>query len=180
VFLERVGRRSEATRATYAYGLDAFARCFDVQLADLLVAKIKSGELDAYNTLDKFVGWLAGNGAVRKTIWIYVGSVKSLLEHEDVLLDRRKPRKVQLPVKVEVSIDWIPTREELRSLILNSLPGARALIALLASSGLRIGEATDEVITLGTRTLLEVMLKRCPRLGHVRCFERTRVSACIA
>lgn len=63
-----MGRRSEATRATYACGLDAFARCFDVQSVDLLVAKIKSSELDAYKTLDKFVGWLAGNGKEPKLV----------------------------------------------------------------------------------------------------------------
>ena len=114
-----MGRRSEATRATHACGLDAFARCFDVQSVDLLIAKIKSGKLDAYSTLDKFVSWLDGNGAAPKTIWIYTGAVKSLLEHEDVLLDRRKLRKVQLPANVEVSVDRIPTREELRGLILN-------------------------------------------------------------
>jgi hypothetical protein len=96
--------------------LDASARCFDVQSVDLLIAKIKSSELDAYSTLDKFVGWLTGNGAAPKTIWIYVSAVKSLLEHEDVLLDRRKLRKIQLPAKVEISVDGIPTREELRGL----------------------------------------------------------------
>jgi len=57
-----MGRRSEATRATCACGLDAVARCFDVQSIDLLVAKIKSGELDAYETLDKFVGRLSADG----------------------------------------------------------------------------------------------------------------------
>jgi len=69
-----MGRRSEATRATYACGLDAFQRCFG-QSVDLLVAKIKSGELDAYKTLDKFVGCLSANGAAPKTIWI--GSFES-------------------------------------------------------------------------------------------------------
>jgi hypothetical protein len=62
-------------------------RCFDVQSVDLLVAKIKSGELHAYYTLDKFVGRLYADGAAPKTIWICAGAVKSLLEHGDVLLD---------------------------------------------------------------------------------------------
>jgi hypothetical protein len=89
-----MSRRSEAMRPTYGCGLDAFAQCFDVQSTDLLVAKIKSGELDAYPTLDKVVSWLAGNGAAPKTIWIYVRAVKSLLEHEDVLLEWRKLRRL--------------------------------------------------------------------------------------
>jgi integrase len=151
--------------------LDAFARCFDVQSVDLLTAKIKSSELDAYNTLDKFVGWLAGNGAAPKTIWIYAGAVKSLAEHEDVLLDRRKLRKVQLPAKVEVSIDRIPTREELRRLILNSPPGTRALIAFSASSGLRIGEAGN--LRIGN---LELLSNRITVVANKTKSRRTRVS----
>ena len=115
-----MGRRSEATKATYACGLNAFARCFDVQSVDPLIAGIKSGELDAYTALNKFVGSLTANGAAPKTIWIYVGAVKSLLDHEDVPLDRHKLRKLELPATVEVSIDRIPTREELRGLMLNS------------------------------------------------------------
>jgi len=121
--------------------LDAFARCFDVQSVDLLIAKIKSGELEAYSTLDKFVSWLDGNGAAPKTIWIYVGAVKSLLEHEDVLLDKRNVRKLQLPAKVEVSVDRIPTKQELRTIILNANLCASALISPLGTSGMRIGEA---------------------------------------
>ena len=98
-----MGRSSQATKATYACGLDAFARCFDVQSVDLLIAKVESAELDAYNTLDKFVGRLSADGAASKTIWIYVGA------ETDVLLDKRKLRKLQLPAKVEICIDRIPT-----------------------------------------------------------------------
>jgi integrase len=50
---------------------------------------------------------------------------------------------VELPPKAEVSIDRIPTREEMRSIILNSNRKTRALAALLATSGLRIGEAAS-------------------------------------
>ena len=72
-----MGRRSEATKATYACGLNAFARCFDVQSVDPLIAGTKSGELDAYTALNKFVGSLTANGAAPKTIWIYVGATSS-------------------------------------------------------------------------------------------------------
>lgn len=66
-----MGRRSEATKATYACGLDVFSRCFDVQQVGLLVARFKSGELDVYATIDKFVGWLVSNGAAPNTSWIW-------------------------------------------------------------------------------------------------------------
>ena len=56
-FLERMDQCSDATRATYRCGFDTFERCFEDQSVDLLIAKIKSSELDAYVLLDKFVGW---------------------------------------------------------------------------------------------------------------------------
>jgi integrase len=151
--------------------LDAFARCFGVQLVDLLIAKIKSGELEAYSTLDKFVSWLDGNGAAPKTIWIYVGAVKSLLEHEDVLLDKRKLRKLQLPAKVEVSVDRIPTKQELRTIILNANPCARALITLLATSGMRIGEAGNLHIAN-----LELLKNKVTIVANRTKSRRTRVT----
>jgi hypothetical protein len=73
-FLERIRRCFNVTKATYACGLNAFARFFHVQSVDLLVAKIKSSELDAYNTLDKFVGWLAENDAAPKPSGSTLGS----------------------------------------------------------------------------------------------------------
>jgi len=40
--------------------MDAIALSFDRSSSDLLVAKIKASEVDAYSTLDKFVSWLDG------------------------------------------------------------------------------------------------------------------------
>ncbi len=69
-------------------------------------------------------------------------AVKGLLRYEEISLDSYKFKaKVELPPKMEISVDRIPTREEMRSMILNSDRKTRALIALLATSGLRIGEA---------------------------------------
>jgi hypothetical protein len=61
-----------------------------------------------------------GIGATPRTIWIYVGGVKAQLEYEAIILDRHELKKVQLSAKVEVSVNRIPTREELRGLILNA------------------------------------------------------------
>jgi integrase len=143
-FLERKARRSEATRQTYAKAEASFARCFKVDSPDVVVARIKGGRLDAYEALDKFVGTLTANGAAPKTILTYVAAVKGLLRYEEITLDSYKFRaKVELPPKTEISIDRIPTREEMRTIVLNSDRKTRALIALLATSGLRIGEAAS-------------------------------------
>jgi len=141
-FLERKGRRSEATRQTYAKAEASFARCFNADSPDVLVQRIKGGKLDAYSALDKFVAWLTANGAAPKTVLTYVTAVKGLLRYEEISLDAYKFRaKVELPPKMEISVDRIPTREEMRTIVLNSDRKTRALIALLATSGLRIGEA---------------------------------------
>jgi len=141
-FLERKARRSEATRQTYAKAEASFARCFKADSPDVVVARIKGGKVDAYAALDKFVAWLTANGSAPKTVLTYVAAVKGLLRYEEISLDAYKFRaKVELPPKTEISIDRIPTREEVRTIILNSDRKTRALIALLATSGLRIGEA---------------------------------------
>jgi integrase len=143
-YLERKSRRSDATKLTYSKAELAFAKCFGVESADIVVSRIKARKLDAYEALDKFVGYLLGNGSAPKTVLTYTSAIKGLLRFEDITVDSQKLRdKVELPPKVEVSIDRIPTREEMRSIILNSDRRTRALIALLATSGLRAGEAVS-------------------------------------
>jgi integrase len=143
-FLERKARRSEATRQTYAKAEAAFAKCFNADSPDALVQRIKLGELDPYVAIDKFVAWLSANGAAPKTILTYVAAVKGLLRYEDINIDSYRFRsKVELPPKTEISVDRIPTRQEIRQIILNSDVKTRALVALLATSGMRIGEAAE-------------------------------------
>jgi integrase len=110
--------------------------------ADLVLAEIKAGGLDPYVALDKYVAWLVGRGLAPRTVLTFVSAVKGLFSSEDIVIDSTKLRnKVELPAQMEVSIDRIPTRQEIRILLLNSDKRTRALISLLATSGLRIGEA---------------------------------------
>jgi hypothetical protein len=77
-FLERKARRSEATRVTYGKAEGAFARCFEVKSADILVERMKAHELDPYAVLDKFVSYLLANGSAPKTVLTYVTAIKGL------------------------------------------------------------------------------------------------------
>lgn len=107
---------------TYGKAEAAFARCFGVKSADILVERIKAHELDPYTALDKFVSYLLANGSAPKTILTYVTAVKGLIRYESIPIDSYQLRaKVELPPKVEVSIDRIPTREEIRTILLNSV-----------------------------------------------------------
>jgi integrase len=163
-YSERKARRSEATRITYSEAEAAFARCFKVRSADALVHRIKAHRLDAYKALDKFVSYLLANGSAPKTVLTYVTAIKGLMRYEGISLDNYQLRaRVELPPKVEVSTDRIPTREQIRTILLNSNRRTRALISLLATSGLRVGEAaglraanlellSNKVMLMSTRT----------------------------
>lgn len=137
-----------------------------------MVSQIRSGELDVYKALDKFVSWLLGNGAAPRTVLTYVTALKGLLRYEGISLDSYQLRaKVELPPQVDVSLDRIPTREEMRSLLLNSTKGTRALIALLATSGLRIGEAAG--LRVGS---LELLSNKITLMSTRTKSRRTRVT----
>jgi len=98
---------------------DAFARCFNAKSPDV-VDLIKAHELDAYHALDKFVSCLLANGSEPKTVLTYLTAVKGPLRYEGITLaNYQLQAKVELPPKVEVSIDPTPKREEVRSILLN-------------------------------------------------------------
>jgi integrase len=171
-FLERKARRSEATRVTYGKAEVAFARCFGVKSADILVERMKAHELDPYVALDKFVSYLLANASAPKTVLTYVTAIKGLLRYESIPLDSYQLRaKVELPPKVEVSIDRIPTREEIRNILLNSNRKTRALVGLLATSGLRIGEAA--ALRIGN---LELLSNKITLMSSRTKSRRVRVS----
>ena len=95
-------------------------KCFGVESADIVVSRIKARKLDAYEALDKFVGYLLTNGSAPKNRPNLHKHRQTLFRFEDIAVDSQKLRdKVELPPKVEVSIDRIPGREEMRSIILN-------------------------------------------------------------
>ena len=131
-FVESVASRSEKTADAYQRGLDLFANCHHVDSPDSLVVGVKAGSLNQYQLLDKYVAFLNRQGYAPKSIWGYVSAVKSYYGYEDVDLDDRKFKKtVRLPTKTEISLDRIPTREEIRDLLINTSPRGRALVALL-------------------------------------------------
>ena len=140
-YADRKSRRSGRTAEIYASGVRLWASTLGFATADEAVAAIKSGKLDVYKALDDFVGHGMHVGMAPKTILTYLSGVKGFLRHEDVTIDQYRLRdKVTLPAKVDVSIDRIPTREEVKKLLLEADLKLKAVIATLASSGMRIGE----------------------------------------
>ena len=61
-------RCSDVAKLTCSKAELAFVKCFSVQSADIVVSRIKARRLDAYEALDKFVGYiLAKRPDVAKT-----------------------------------------------------------------------------------------------------------------
>jgi integrase len=140
-YIAKKGIRSKKTAETYEYALKVWARSLGVADADAGVQKIKDGKLDPYQALQGFVNYLSKKGSAPKTILTYHGALKGFLLDSDVELTENKLRaKIVLPQKYEISTDRAPTREEVRSILLRSKLPTKAAIAVLASSGLRLGE----------------------------------------
>ena len=108
--MERKDKSSEATEYAYGKALAKFADCFDVQSADVVAEHVKAHELDAYKVLDKFVSYLIGQGLAPKTVITYVTAASGFLRYEEVDVDPyRFKSRFELPRKIEISMDRIPT-----------------------------------------------------------------------
>lgn len=130
-----------ATAQTYQAALEAWALSVKAANPDEAAATIKAGRLNVYQALDTFVGYLMNAGFAPRTIWNYLSAVRGFLRFEDIQVDQYKLRdKITLPPEVEVSVDRIPTREEIKKLLLEADLRLKAAIAILASSGMRVGE----------------------------------------
>jgi hypothetical protein len=81
-FLDRKARRSEATKVTYGKAGEAFARCFGVKSAGVLVERMKAQNLNPYTALDKFVSYLLAIGSAPKTVLTYVTATLTCYNRE--------------------------------------------------------------------------------------------------
>ncbi len=112
------------------------------RLPDDVVQEIMTGKTNPYRLLDDFVGYLVKIKVSPNTTKNYVAAVKKWLSFAGVELSSDKLRDIlELPVQYSITSDRVPTIEELRDVLVVSKPRGKALIALLASSGIRIGEA---------------------------------------
>lgn len=142
VWLDRVFRRSHSVNSRHAaeMALRAFDRVFGEPVEDV-IEKVKEGKLDVYKVFDRFVSELDKAGLSSHSINGYVNRVKQYFAYNDVEWDETAFRvKVGLP-RVEEPDDRAPTVEELRRILVWGKLRTKALILVLASSGIRLGEA---------------------------------------
>ncbi|MGD0072398.1 MAG: site-specific integrase [Candidatus Bathyarchaeia archaeon] len=141
-WLNRVYRRSHSQNSRHA--VEMALRAFDREIgepAERVIAKVKSNQLDVYETFDKFVGSLDKAEASPSTITGYVNRIMRYFAFNDVVVDSVRFRaKVVMP-RVEDPDDRAPTVEELRSILSWGKLRTKTLILVMATSGMRLGEA---------------------------------------
>ncbi len=141
-FLERAYRRSRSLKSREAKLTALSVFCgFLRMLPNQVVEEVKSGRSDPYRILDDFVTYLSRIGVAPHSIKDYVSGVRKWLVFNDVEVESAKLReKVELPRQYSITVDKAPTKEELKRMLMAADLRGKALIACLASSGMRIGE----------------------------------------
>lgn len=145
-FEKRVFRKSQSTATLRFYRscrkkFEQFCRYqFKADIPEA-ARRVKQGEIDAYKLLDRYVDWLHGQGLRPKTVEGYVHGAKKLLRHHDVpILNELFLEKVTLPTAEEI-LDEAPTPDEIRLILGRCSLRMKALSLVLATSGMRLGEA---------------------------------------
>ena len=128
---------SPGTAEIYIHGVRRFIQFLGLEDPEEALAKIRSGEIDALRQIDRYIDYALTKNA-HKTVRNYVFGVKKWLETNGVLLEWRK---IEMPTATEVyERDKAPSKEELKMLLHHARSARdRAVILILASSGLRIG-----------------------------------------
>jgi len=119
-------------------------RAFDRTLgrpAEAVIDAIKKKQLDVYSVFEEFTVKLDKASYSPHTISDYVNRVKQYFIYNDIVMEKSIFRvKVGLP-RIEDPDDRAPTVEELRKILAWGKLRTKVLILVLASSGMRVGEA---------------------------------------
>ena len=143
--LSVVGRRRRGSPATangYVVGVGRLSAFLGLQ-PDEVIEQARAGKLDLVQKINSegtgFIDNLLNSGLANKTVWSWLAGVKRWTEVNEVQLDWSK---IERPTAAIVkNKDRAPTPGELKQILSYSDVKERAIISLLATSGLRIGTA---------------------------------------
>lgn len=141
-FLDKAYRRSQSSKTAESKYCGIVVFCgWRRKLPGEILGDIRSGKASPYRLLDEYVGYLVKVEVAPHTTKNYLSAVKKWLRFEEVEINNDKVRDmVELPRQYAITSDRIPTPEELRDLVMVSKNRGKALVTILASSGMRIGE----------------------------------------
>lgn len=144
-FLDKIFRKSHSWSSVRFYEsgirkLEAFCSKHGKD-PDAVISDIKGGRIDVYSFLDDFSSWMDSEGLRGKTQQDYLNAVKKFLKFHNIEIVGEKFREKVTVSTPEKSLDEIPTREELKQILVRCNPRLRALILVIATSGMRLAEA---------------------------------------
>jgi len=134
-FVGRYGSRG--TQFTYKSALRKFLQCIGVDSFETYFNDGRDYEEDIEEFLSKL------NGSPPKTIRLYLTAVKSYFKRNKIKFEDDFWEELTRRIKGSRArtMDRIPTIEELRQILTHTDAKGKALFLMLASSGMRIGEA---------------------------------------
>jgi integrase len=146
-YIRNIGTMSKSTAYEYLTRLNNFkefiANDYDNNLsADDIITKIKTGDEDPYELLNRYAAYLKNCNIAALTLKQRVVTIKNFLEYCDVDISPRKFKlKVKLPKTVRKNKEAL-SKEDITE-ILNSCANIRlrTYVILLAASGMRAVEA---------------------------------------
>jgi integrase len=139
-FLEKVGRRgSKKSVESALYNMSVFCSFLKMEPNDIPKYVRKKG---VYEVMDEFVAWLVNDCKIAPhSLKNAVSISKKFLRLNGFDISNDVLRsKVEMPRMFIKTVDRAPTLDELRRIILHTNSRGKAMITMLASSGMRIGE----------------------------------------
>ena len=111
------------------------------ELPEEILRDAREGKVDVYSMLDDYVDWLTKAGVSPITVKNYLSGACRFLRVYGVEVNRDLLKdKVDLPRTYAITQDRAPAPEELKRMLLHTNIRGKAVIATLASSGMRAGE----------------------------------------
>lgn len=141
-FLDKMYRKSksEKTRDSYFHGTLVFCRWYGKE-PEQVIHELKEGKVDVYKVLDDYVTYLSKSGRAPNTIKDYLTIAKKFLRFYGVEFSNDKLKEmVDMPRTHGITQDRIPSIEEMKAVIYSTNKRGKAMISMLVSSGMRIGE----------------------------------------
>lgn len=139
--MEKKKIRSDKTAKVYGNAIRLWASTRGFDDPDLAIAEIKGKGLDPYEVIQQLVNQMHQKRLAPKTILSYATAVKGFMVDSDIEVTAEKMKaKVVLPEAYTVTTDRAPTKDEVKRILLHCNLEAKAEVAMMASSGMRIGE----------------------------------------
>ena len=175
VFLKSMEKNSKVTRLTYETGL-AYFQSFLVKehrhTLETILDLILKGDISVYTLLEQFVTFLTETKPLSpNSVRQYLVGIRSYLVYYDIdIIPSKFKRKVKMPRRLVEDHEPLDIKD-IRNILLNcSNRRLKTFILVLASGGMRAGEA------LGIR-MKDINFSTSPTKIHIRKeFSKTRVA----